>query len=348
MPVGTLGTVKALTPEELRDVGVEILLGNAYHLYLRPGLEVLEEIGGLHGFMHWSGPILTDSGGFQVFSLARINAVDDDGVTFQSHLDGARHRLTPEKCIEIQAVLGSDIMMALDECPPGRAPADVARTAVERSLAWLERCRRRHAELRAESGDRLGALFPIFQGAAHPELRQEAVERTLEMGPWPGIGIGGLSVGESKDATLRILDLCESLIPPHLPRYLMGVGYPEDIIEAVRRGVDLFDCVAPTRNGRNGTAFTSAGRVNVKVARWAADDEPVDPGCDCECCRNYSRAYVRHLFVCDEILGLRLLSLHNLRFLLRLTGEARSAILESRFEPWAEEWLRRYRGREPD
>lgn len=343
MPVGTLGTVKALSPSELEGAGAEIVLGNAYHLYLRPGLEVMEKVGGLHRFMQWPRPILTDSGGFQVFSLARINEVDDGGVTFQSHIDGSRHRLTPERSIEIQAVLGSDIMMALDECPPGRADPERARVAAERTLKWLERCRRRYGEIWEERGDEVGCLFPIFQGAAYEELRLEVLQRTLAMGPWPGVAIGGLSVGESKEATLRILDVCEGEIPRELPRYLMGVGYPEDLIEAIRRGVDLFDCVAPTRNGRNGTAFTSTGRVNVKVVRWAKDERPVDPDCDCECCRTYTRAYVRHLFVCDEILGLRLLSLHNIRFLLRLTSEARSAILRGRFELWAEEWLGRYR-----
>jgi len=363
MPVGTQGTVKSLTPGDLLGAGAEIVLANAYHLYLRPGMDVLSRLGGLHPFMHWDRPILTDSGGFQVFSLARINEVDDDGVTFQSHLDGSRHRLTPERSVEIQAVLGSDVMMALDECPPGEADRDTARGAVERSLAWLERCRRRHGELAdgdaptgltgpADAGGTAapelpegapGLLFPIFQGASYEDLRLEALERTLEMGPWPGIGIGGLSVGEPGDVTMAILDACEPALPEGLPRYLMGVGYPEDLVEAIRRGVDMFDCVAPTRNGRNGTAFTSLGKVNVKVARFARDPRPLDPGCSCEACRDYSRAYIRHLFVCDELLGLRLLSLHNVRFLLDLTSQARGAILRGEYDAWADGWLARYR-----
>ncbi len=358
MPVGTQGTVKALTPEDLLGAGAEIVLANAYHLYLRPGVGVVAGLGGLHPFMHWERPILTDSGGFQVFSLARINEVDDGGVTFQSHLDGSRHRLTPEKAVDIQAALGSDVMMALDECPPGEADLPTARRAVERSLAWLERCRERHQGLAAgepprELGDAgagvalppgsPGLLFPIFQGASFPELRLEALERTLSLGPWPGVGIGGLSVGEPHGVTLAILEACEPRLPREAPRYLMGVGYPEDVLEAIRRGVDMFDCVAPTRNGRNGTAFTSLGKVNVKVARFADDPRPLDPACSCELCRHYSRAYLRHLFSCDELLGLRLLSLHNVRFLLDLTSRARRAILRDEFESWADDWLTRYR-----
>ena len=343
MPVGTQGTVKSLTPEDLERLGARILLGNTYHLYLRPGTEVIEQAGGLGRFMHWDGPILTDSGGFQVFSLARINRVTDDGVTFQSHIDGSRHLLTPERAVEIQASLGSDVMMALDECPPGRADLETTRDAMNRTLLWLERCRRRHAELRAAGTTRAGLLFPIFQGASWPELRLESLERTLELGDWPGIGIGGLSVGEPKDVTLSILDVCEPHMPVGRPRYLMGVGYPTDLIESIRRGVDMFDCVAPTRNGRNGTAFTTDGRFNVKRAGFARDFRPLDSDCDCECCRNHTRAYLRHLFVADELLGLRLLSIHNLAFLVRLTSEARGAILEGHFEGWAEDRLRRYR-----
>jgi queuine tRNA-ribosyltransferase len=343
MPVGTQGTVKGLTPEDLERLGARILLGNTYHLYLRPGMEVIEQAGGLGPFMHWDGPILTDSGGFQVFSLARINRVTDEGVTFQSHIDGSRHLLTPERAVDIQACLRSDVMMALDECPPGRADPETARSALERTLLWLARCRARHAELRAEGTDRAGLLFPIFQGASWPELRLESLERTLEMGDWSGIGIGGLSVGEPKDVTLSILDVCEPHMPVDRPRYLMGVGYPTDLIEAIRRGVDMFDCVAPTRNGRNGTAFTTHGRFNVKRAGFAQDFRPLDGDCDCECCLNYSRAYLRHLFVADELLGLRLLSIHNVAFLVSVASGARDAILEGRFDDWAEDRLRRYR-----
>jgi len=342
MPVGTQGTVKSLTPEDLVAVGARIVLANTYHLYLRPGVDVMRAVGGLHRFMHWDGPILTDSGGFQVFSLARINRVTDEGVTFQSHIDGSRHLLTPEAATEIQAVIGSDIVMALDVCPPGAADRETAESAVRRTDAWLARCRTRHVEL-AAAGRAPGLLFPIVQGASFADLRMESLRRTLDAGEWPGIGIGGLSVGEPKDVTLAMLDVLAPELPDGLPRYLMGVGYPEDILKAVRRGVDMFDCVAPTRNGRNGTAFTRDGRVNVKRADLAADSRPLDPECDCECCRNYSRAYLRHLFVAEELLGLRLLSLHNVAFLVRLTVDARRAIASRRFDAWAREWLERYR-----
>jgi queuine tRNA-ribosyltransferase len=352
MPVGTQGTVKGLTPADVEAAGAEIVLGNAYHLYLRPGLATLERMGGLNRFMSWDRPILTDSGGFQVFSLAPSNEIDDDGVTFQSHIDGSRHRLTPERSIEIQTVIGSDIQMAFDECPRGEADPRVARTAVERSLAWLARCRLRHAELTAHGagpdGAGPGLLFPILQGASYEDLRIEALARTLELGPWPGVAIGGLSVGEPKDVTRRILDACEPHLPREAPRYLMGVGYPSDLLEAIRRGVDMFDCVAPTRNGRNGTAFTENGQVSVKASRFRDDPRPLDESCDCECCRGYSRAYLRHLTVCGETLGLRLISIHNVRFLIRLTSQARSAILRGDFESWADDRLARYAGRTED
>ncbi len=381
MPVGTQGTVKGLTPGDLRGAGVQIVLGNAYHLYLRPGTEVIRKAGGLHRFMRWDRPLLTDSGGYQVFSLADINEVDDGGVTFQSHIDGSHHRLTPEKSMEVQAALGADVVMALDECPPGRAGRDRAREALERSLRWLARCRERHDELReraaeawgrppgawrpgpdgargpegapeagAGGGDPAplpdeapGLLFPVFQGASYDDLRLESLERTLEMGPWSGLGIGGLSVGEPREVTYRVLDACESAMPADVPRYLMGVGYPEDVLASIRRGVDLFDCVAPTRNGRNGTAFTSLGKVNVKVSRFADDPRPLDPSCGCPCCTGYSRSYVRHLFNMEELLGLRLLSLHNVHFLVELTSRAREAILAGEFDAWSERWLDRYR-----
>ena len=342
MPVGTQGTVKSLTPGDLEAIGSSIILANTYHLYLRPGMEVMAEMGGLHRFMRWSGPILTDSGGFQVFSLARINRVEDEGVTFQSHIDGSRHLLTPERAVEIQSVLGSDIMMALDECPPGEADRETARQALDRTLLWLERCRSRHGSLE-EEGAAPGLLFPIVQGASFGDLRTESLRRTLELGDWPGVGIGGLSVGEPKSVTLEMIEVLEPLLPDRLPRYLMGVGYPEDLVEAIRRGIDMFDCVAPTRNGRNGTAFTRDGRLNVKRAGLARDGRPLDPECRCELCRHYTRAYLRHLFVADELLGLRLLSLHNLAFLIDLTADARAAILANHFDEWADRWLERYR-----
>lgn len=349
-PVGTRGTVKALSPEDLRAAGAEAVLVNAYHLSLRPGLEVLRAFGGLRRFMGWEGPLLSDSGGFQVFSLARINEVDDGGVTFQSHLDGSRHRLTPERSVEIQTLLGSDVMAALDEPSPGGAGRERAARAVERTLRWLERCRRRHRELREEGGDGEGApglLFPVLQGAAHADLRRECLARVLAMGEWPGIAVGGLAAGEPRRMTREVLDACEPEIPERLPRHLMGIGYPEDVLEGIARGMDLFDSVAPTRNARNGTAFTSLGRVNVEVARFARDDRPLDPECGCECCRRHSRAYIRHLFVCDELLGLRLLSLHNVAFTIGLTARARSAIVRGEFDAWSRERLERYRGGEP-
>ncbi len=325
MPVGTLGTVKSLAPEELEGAGVQMLLANAYHLYLRPGTKIVEKAGGLHDFMNWQRPILTDSGGFQVFSLARINEIDDEGVTFQSHIDGSSHRITPERSVEIQTALGSDILMAFDECPPGGADRDTARGALERTLGWLARCRLHHAQL-AEEGRARGTLYPFFQGASFADLRLESLERTLALGEWKGVAIGGLSVGEPKELMFEILDECEPALPPELPRDLMGVGYPEDVIEAVRRGVDLFDCVAPTRNGRNGSAFTSLGRVNVKVARFADDTRALDPDCDCYTCQNYSLAYLRHLEKCGEILGPRLATLHNLYYYQKLMRELRAAI----------------------
>ncbi len=320
-------------------VGAQIVLGNAYHLYLRPGMDVMRKVGGLHRFMNWERPILTDSGGFQVFSLARINKVEDDGVVFQSHIDGSTHRLTPELAVEIQTVLGSDIMMALDEVPPADASYEHMSRAVARTANWLDRCRVRHAELTEQAG----LLFPILQGGSEPDLRAESIQRTVDLGPWPGIAIGGLSVGESRPIMLEVLDRCLPLLPEDTPRYLMGVGYPDDLVECIQRGIDMFDCVAPTRNGRNGSAFTADGRINIKGARFAADTGPLDPDCACECCRNYSRAYLRHLFVCDELLGLRLLSLHNVAFLLKLTQDARAAILEDRLTEWATDRLARYR-----
>jgi queuine tRNA-ribosyltransferase len=342
MPVGTQATVKTVTPEEVAGIGAEIVLANTYHLYLRPGHETVRELGGLHEFMHWDRPVLTDSGGFQVFSLASLNRVSDEGVQFQSHIDGSRHQFTPERVMEIQRALGADIIMAFDECPPGQASREVAVAAHERTLGWLARCRTRFEGLVAEDG-RLEAqtLFPILQGSVFADLRREAARRTMELGDWSGYAIGGLSVGEPKPAMYQMLEVIAPELPGGRPRYLMGVGYPEDLIEAIRRGMDMFDCVAPTRNGRNHAAWVAAeGQVNIKAARFRLDRAPLDPECDCYTCRHYSRAYLRHLAVAGEVLGLRLLSLHNLRFLVRLTEQARSAIAAGRLEQWSEEWLR--------
>lgn len=343
MPVGTQATVKTLSPDELEELGAEIILGNTYHLFLRPGHEVVREMGGLHGFMRWDRPILTDSGGFQVFSLAEINEVREEGVVFQSHIDGSRHLFTPERVMEIQRALGADVIMAFDQVPPGDADRRTALAAHERTLRWLERCRARFLELEAGSAPEQ-TLFPIVQGGMYADLRREAVARIREIGDWRGWAIGGLSVGEPKPVMYEMLEVLEPELPSGAPRYLMGVGYPDDLIEGIRRGVDMFDCVAPTRNGRNGTAWVEdEGQVNIRAERFRTDPRPLDPACDCYTCRNFSRAYLRHLFVAGEVLGLRLLSLHNVRFLVRLAGRAREAILDGEFEGWSEDWLGRWR-----
>jgi len=343
MPVGTLATVKTLTPDELKALGAEMVLANTYHLYLRPGHEVVRELGGVPGFMAWDGPVLTDSGGFQVFSLSAIREVRDDGVVFQSHIDGSRHLFTPERVMEIQRALGADVVMAFDHLPPGDADRALAGEAHERTLRWLERCRARFAELEAEGGPRQ-TLFPIVQGGKFPDLRRDSAARIREIGDWAGYAIGGLSVGEPKPVMYEILEVLEPELPAERPRYLMGVGYPDDLLEGIRRGVDLFDCVAPTRNGRNGTAWIEAeGQVNVKAERFRLDRGPLDPSCDCYTCRTFSRAYLRHLVVAGEALALRLLSLHNVRFLVRLAEQARERILTGDFVRWSEDWLRRWR-----
>ena len=339
MPVGTLATVKALDPEDLVQMGASMILGNAYHLHLRPGDDVVREMGGLHRFMGWEGPILTDSGGFQVFSLAQLRILNEDGVEFQSHIDGSRRFFTPESVIQIQRNLGADVIMQFDHVIPGQSDKPSARDASERSIRWLARCL---AELQRSEGTHQ-ALFPIVQGGIHPHLRREAAKTIGEMHDWPGFGIGGLSVGEEKDAMYEIIEVVDDALPKTHPRYLMGVGFPEDLIESIRRGVDLFDCVAPTRMGRNGTVFTRDGRLNVKRTEFRTDPKPLDPECDCAACTRFSRAYIRHLFVSDEILGLRLLSLHNVHFLLSLARQARQAIKSGDLEQWARDWLGRYR-----
>jgi queuine tRNA-ribosyltransferase len=346
MPVGTQGTVRTLSPADLRAVGAQVVLGNTYHLHVRPGEAVVAELGGLHKFMAWDRPLLTDSGGFQVFSLEGFRRVDDDGVEFQSHLDGARRRLTPERAIEIQWTLGADIAMAFDHVVPGGADEAVTRDAMERTVRWLERGARRHRELTDGRMDRQ-TLWPIVQGGSHQPLRREALDRVLHAGAWTGIAVGGLSVGEPKPLMYEMLETLEPRLPALLPRYLMGVGFPEDLVEAVERGVDLFDCVAPTRMGRNGTAFTPDGPLNIRNAVHRADPRPLDPTCDCETCTTFSRGYLRHLFAAEELLGLRLLSLHNVRYLIRLTGDMRRAIGSGNFSAWAAAWRHRYLQPEP-
>ena len=348
MAVGTLATVKALDPDDLRAMGAQMILSNAYHLHLRPGDELVREMGGLHRFMGWDGPILTDSGGFQVFSLAAIRTIDENGVEFQSHLDGSRRQFTPEGVMRIERNLGADVIMQFDHVIPGQSDATIARDASERSLRWLARCAREFDRLNREDSipdRRPQALFPIVQGGIHAELRREAAAAIRDQGDWSGYGIGGLSVGEAKADMYRILENVHAVLPHDRPRYLMGVGFPEDLVEGVRRGVDLFDCVAPTRMGRNGALFTSDGRLNIKRAEFRNDPRPLDADCACPTCRRFSRAYLRHLYVADEMLGLRLLSLHNVHFLVSLMRQAREALLGGTFDGWSDDWLRRYHSR---
>jgi len=346
MAVGTLATVKSLDPDDLTRAGAQMILSNAYHLHLRPGDELVRDMGGLHRFMRWDGPILTDSGGFQVFSLATLRTVDEDGVTFRSHLDGSTRRFTPEGVMQIERNLGADVVMQFDHVIPGQSDAATARDASERSVRWLARCLEAFAATTPPHG-REQALFPIVQGGIHESLRREAASAIAQMHDWRGFGVGGLSVGEAKPEMYRILDVVGDALPVDRPRYLMGVGFPEDLVEGVRRGMDLFDCVAPTRMGRNGAAFTSDGRLNIKRAEFRTDPRPLDEACDCAACARFSRAYIRHLFVSDEMLGLRLLSLHNVHFLVALMRSARDAIANRTFTAWSQRWLDRYHSR-PD
>lgn len=333
-PVGTQATVKALTPDQLEALGARLILANTYHLYLRPGDQRITRLGGLHRFMGWNGPILTDSGGYQVFSLADRRALDADGVTFQSHLDGTQHRLTPEKAVAIQENLGADIIMALDECPPPRDRTAVE-IATERTHRWAERC------LAAQARDDQ-ALFGIVQGGIFDDLRRGSAEFISGLG-FPGIGIGGLSVGETKSETLGVLELLDAVLPDDKPRYLMGVGSPEDLVEGVMRGIDIFDCVLPTRMARNHAALTRTGRINMRRADYIEDPRPIDPDCDCYTCQGFTRAYLRHLSVADEMLAGTLLSIHNLRTLVSLMNDLRQAILDSKLEAFAQAFRRDYR-----
>jgi queuine tRNA-ribosyltransferase len=326
MAVGTQGTVKALTPEELREMGAEIILSNTYHLYLRPGHERIRRLGGLHRFMHWNYPLLTDSGGFQVFSLNSLAKISEEGVQFQSHLDGSRHEITPEKAVEIQEALGADIIMCLDECTPYPASHEEAERSMELTLTWSQRCR--DSRRREDQ-----ALFGIVQGGMYPDLRKRCVEALGGMG-FDGYALGGLSVGESKERMLEVVSQTAPLLPLDQPRYLMGVGTPLDMARAVLQGVDMFDCVLPTRNARNGMLFTRGGRLVIKNARFADDDSPIEPGCSCYTCRHYSRAYLRHLCLAEEILAMRLNTVHNLHFYLNFMGEIRRAMAEERLKDW--------------
>ena len=333
-PVGTQATVKTLTPRDLRELGASLVLSNTYHLYLRPGTRLVAEFGGLHSFMGWTGPMLTDSGGFQVFSLAQMRKVDPDGVTFRSHIDGSLHRFTPESTITAQEELGADIIMCLDECPD---PLDRAynEAALARTHAWAARCRVAH-------GRPDQALFGIVQGGVFPDLRVESA-RTLRALDFPGYAVGGLSVGETKEQMYAILDLTVPELPAGKPRYLMGVGAPEDIVEGVARGIDIFDCVLPTRVARNGGLFTHSGRMNLRNSQYAADPLPVEPGCTCYTCQNFSRAYLRHLFKAGEILGLHLATVHNVHFVLRLVEQIRAHIAAGTFGQFRQQFRDEYR-----
>jgi queuine tRNA-ribosyltransferase len=323
MAVGTQGTVKSLTPEDLRELGAEVVLANTYHLYLRPGHERIRRLGGLHRFMHWDYPILTDSGGYQVFSLGALRKISAEGVSFRSHLDGSSHFLTPESAVEIQEALGSDMAMCLDECTPYPVTPEEARRSLELTRDWARRCRRAH---RSESQ----ALFGIVQGSVFQDLRRESAEGIMKIG-FEGYALGGLSVGEPPGERLEVIEATLPLLPSDQPRYLMGLGTPEDLVEGVARGADLFDCVLPTRNARNGMLFTRQGKVVIKNAVYADDPQPLDPECACYTCRNYSRAYLRHLYLAKELLSYRLNTWHNLYYFMELMGNIRQAVADDRF-----------------
>ncbi|HKL93756.1 MAG TPA: tRNA guanosine(34) transglycosylase Tgt [Clostridia bacterium] len=335
MPVGTHATVKGLSPEEVKATGAKIMLSNTYHLYLRPGHELVEQAGGLHKFMNWDRAILTDSGGFQVFSLSSLRKISDEGMYFNSFLDGSKHFFSPEKVMEIERALGADIVMAFDECTAPGISHDEARSAMERTLLWLDRCSK--IELKSHQ-----TMFPIIQGNMYADLRKESIERTLPYAKC-GIAIGGLSVGEEPRVMYDMLDVLQPLLPKDMPTYLMGVGTADYIVEAVSRGVDMFDCVLPTRIARNGSAMTKNGFITIRNAPYKDDFSPVEEGCDCYCCQNYSRAYIRHLIKADEIMGGRLLSIHNLRFLARLTEKIREAIWQDRLLDFKKEFLANYK-----
>lgn len=337
MPVGTQATVKALSQEDLRDIGAQIILGNAYHLYLRPGTETLEMAGGIHGFMNWDRPVLTDSGGFQVFSLSALNKITPEGVHFQSHLDGSRHFFTPEKAIDNQISIGADIMMCFDDCTAFPVTREKAEKSMRMTHAWAVQCKARWEERGASQQ----ALFGIVQGSVFEDLRRESAQGLVTL-DFPGYAIGGVSVGESKEEMIQAVEWAAPHLPEEKPRYLMGVGPPEDILNAIERGVDMFDCVMPTRNARNGSLFTSTGKLNIKNARYARDFSPPDEACGCMVCRTYTRAYLHHLYRAKEILSLRLNTLHNLSFMLQLADSARKAIRDGRFLEFKRTFLQSY------
>ena len=331
MPVGTRATVKTLSPAELNDMGAQIILGNTYHLYLRPGHKLIQKAGGLHKFMGWNKPILTDSGGFQVMSLKGLRKITPEGVRFQSHIDGSYHMFTPEKVIKIQNAIGADIIMSFDECPPYPATKKYVAESLKVTLDWAKRGKEVHKDSEKQ------ALFGIVQGGIYEDLREESAKKLMDIN-FPGYSIGGLAVGESKDDLLRITGFLNNVLPKNKPRYLMGVGTPVDLLENIENGIDMFDCVMPTRNARKGTIFTRNGKLIIKAARYKQDFSPIDEECDCYTCRNFSRAYIRHLFSVDELLGMRLATIHSLHFYMELISKARKAILENRFNQFKKEF----------
>ncbi|MCP4622392.1 MAG: tRNA guanosine(34) transglycosylase Tgt [bacterium] len=338
MPVGTLGSVKSVSPEELVEIGAQIILGNTYHLYLRPGCNIISRFEGLHGFMHWNKPILTDSGGFQVFSLAKLAKISDDGVTFQSHIDGSKHLLSPEKVMDIQACLGTDIMMCLDQCIQYPATREQCRAALKITTQWARRCR--HSWQSLHNGN--NALFGIVQGGMFTDLRLQSAEELTDI-DFSGYAIGGLSVGEPIEVMLEMADFTLPKLPPIKPRYIMGVGTPENLIELVALGADMFDCVLPTRNARNGQMFTGSGTINISNSRYKDDTDPLDPECRCYTCRNYSRAYLRHLYLARELLAYRLNTIHNIHFYISFIKRMRKAILADEFEAFRQDFYRKRR-----
>lgn len=335
MPVGTQATVKGVLPEAVSEMGAQIILSNTYHLYLRPGHEIVKEAGGLHKFMNWDKPILTDSGGFQVFSLGALRKISEEGVAFSSHIDGSKHMISPEKSIEIQNALGSDIIMAFDECAPYPADRTYVKKSLERTTRWLKRCKDFHEDIERQS------IFGIMQGGMYKDLRKESADQIVDL-ELPGYAIGGLSVGEPKDIMLDVLDDCVDYLPADKARYLMGVGSPDYLFEGVERGVDMFDCVLPTRIARHGMAMTSHGKVNIKNAKYERDFSPLDDNCDCYTCRNYSKAYLRHLYKAGELLSGTLLSIHNLHFLIKMMENIRQSIQEDRFLEYKKEFYDAY------
>ena len=338
MPVGTQATVKALSQQELTDFDARILLGNTYHLFLRPGSSLIRDAGGLHGFMGWNGSILTDSGGYQVFSLNDLRKITREGVTFRSHIDGSTHLFTPERVMEIEHDLGADIIMAFDECIPYPSTREYTIRSCTMTETWAERCLEAYGQL----NDGSQVLFGICQGGVYPEIREEYARRLVDLDFW-GYAVGGLAVGEPKGKMFEMVDVSTAVLPEKKPRYLMGVGFPDDMVEAVSRGIDMFDCVMPTRNARNGTVFTREGKIVLKNASQAREFSPIDPECGCPACRNYTKAYIRHLFQAGEILAPRLATMHSIYFYLQIMREMRAAILEDRFPEWRDEFFTSYR-----